>query len=545
MIMKRPYLSELNLREKIGQTGVAYPAVDLGRQDIPFGISWSVGGLRMAFVNMDFTPRDDLKMTADAYASYVSQINIGKKVPLLSAMDCNYGIHGAFYEFSPIVSAPLIGAANDEALAFQVGRLRGLHLKRACCNWWWGPEVDMAARTSEISFGRLYSDDPERITRLAKAEMLGCQSAGVAATAKHFPGSDELEYRDPHTSHQMLHCSMAEWQNRQGKIFQALIDAGVMSIMTSHMAFPACDSRKQNGKYLPASASSAMIMDLLKKQMGFQGVVVTDAVKMLGLCTMFGSLQDVYIAALKAGNDAILGVDADYIDVIEDAVNSGEIPLERIDDACSRVLDMKEKLGFFCDAPCSNPEDISRLNSLAAALNRQVAEKAITLDVNRAGLFPLKKDIRSVHIVTICSDPAFEPAMRNGLAAAFEKRGVRASVSANLYSYAQIEQIAGENDLIICACQRHRKYCYFDLDNHESFNFLLHAGADKTVGVSFGDPYVAFDKFSCLDTFINAYSIAPEAQEAVADAILGNIPFQTASPFAIVPEAFLQYEALD
>ena len=540
--MKKPALNELSLRERIGQTGVAYPAVDLKNADEPFGIAWSVGGLKMAFVNMDFTPRDDLKMTADAYAKEMEKVNACRKVPVLSAMDCIFGINGAFYEMSPIVSAPMIGAANDEKLAFETGKIRGLHLRRTCANWWWGPNVDLPSRWSEISYGRLYSDDPDRVSRLSCAEMLGCQSVGVAATAKHFPGSDEMEYRDAHTNIQVLHCSVESWKQRQGKVFQDLIDNGIMSVMTSHMAFPAYDDTKVNGKYVPTSASSKTIMGLLKGEMGFRGVVVTDAVKMLGLCTLFGSLQEVYIAALKAGNDAILGVDADYIDVIEAAVERGEISEERINDACQRVLDMKEKLGLFDEPTYRNTDDIASLNAATAQLNKQIADKAITLDVDRAGLFPLKEKIKRVHIITICSDPTFETQIRNGLAAAFEKRGVSAGVSANLYSYEEIEKIAEENDLIIYACNRVRKHCYFDVDNRESFNFILHAGAEKSLGVSFGDPYVAFDKFSCLDTFINAYTMAPEAQEAVADAILGNIPFQKSASFEIVPKEFQEYE---
>lgn len=542
--MKKPTLEELTLRERIGQTGVAYPAVDLKNSDTPFGIAWSVGGLRMAFVNMDFTPNENLKMTADAYAADMEKNNAYRKVPMLSAMDCNYGINGAFYEMSPIVSAPLIGAADDEVLAFETGKLRGEYLRRVCANWWWGPEVDLVSRNSEISFGRLYADDPERMTRLARAEMLGCQSVGVAATAKHFPGADEMEYRDPHTSFQMLHCSVESWRKRQGKIYQDLIDHGIMSVMTSHMAFPAYDSTKVNGKYVPASASHKMITELLKGEMGFQGVVVTDAVKMLGLCTMFGSLQEVYIAALNAGNDAILGVDADYIDVIETAVKEGKISEERINDACARILDMKEKVGLFDTPTYRNSADIAQLNAKTAELNKKVADKAITLAVNRAGLFPLEKAVQNVHIITICSDPAFEGIIKNGLAAAFEKRGVSAKVSANLYSYEEISKIAAENDLIIYACCRHRKHCYFDVDNRESFNFVLHSGAEKSLGVSFGDPFIAFDQFSCMDTFVNAYTTAPEAQEAVADAILGNIPFQTNSPFEIIPKEMQNYEHL-
>ena len=179
--MKRPELSELTLREKIGQLAVSNPKVDIKETKIPFGTSWSVGGLRMAFVNMDFTPRDDLIMKADEYLEVVEKFNSKNKIPLISAMDCMYGINGAFYEFRTIAGGPLIGSANDEELACEFGKLRARHLKRAGARWWWGPEVDLASRNSQISYNRLYSDDPERVTKMAIAEIKGCPLEEVAA----------------------------------------------------------------------------------------------------------------------------------------------------------------------------------------------------------------------------------------------------------------------------------------------------------------------------------------------------------------------------
>ena len=207
--MKKPKLEELTLRERIGQTGIAYPAMDLKDPDVPFGIAWSVGGLKMAFVNMDFTPRDDLKMTADAYAQEMEKVNACRKVPVLSAMDCIFGIDGAFYEMSPIVSAPMIGAANDEALAFEAGKMRGLHMRRTCTNWWWGPNVDLPARWSEISYGRLYSDDPERVARLARAEML---AVSLWALRPQQSISPALTRWNTGTPIQICRCCTALWK---------------------------------------------------------------------------------------------------------------------------------------------------------------------------------------------------------------------------------------------------------------------------------------------------------------------------------------------
>lgn len=542
MVMKKVKLSELTLREKIGQTGIPHPAYDFKDENKPFGMSWAVGGLKMAFVNMDFTPRNDLVMKADEYIGETKRINKSLKVPLLSGMDCNYGISGAFYEFEPIAAAPIIGAANDEELAFEIGKMRGLHLKRAGSNWIWGPEVDLASRDSKIFYGRLYSDNPEKVTKMAIAEMKGSQSVGVAATVKHFPGADELESRDPHTSLQMIHISYEEWEKRQGKIFQKLIDEGVYSVMTSHTSFPAYDGTMVNGNYIPASASYKIITELLKGKMGFKGVVVTDAVKMLGLSSVFGDLKRVYIETLKAGNDAILGVDEDYIDVIYEAVQNGEISEERINDACQRVLDMKEKIGLFEEDLYNETFDsIETLNIKTRELNKKVFDAGVTLERDNLDLLP-QKDIKRVGIIAITPQETLIDVLKSGLCSSFEKRGVKTTVTRNLYSYDEIKKISDENDLIIYVAARQGKYKYFGVDERESYNFILYEGAEKSVGVSFGDPYVFFDEFSICNTFINAYDTTKEAQDAVVGAIMGEIPLKNTQAFNVVPKALRKYE---
>lgn len=536
-------INTMTLREKIGQTACAFPAVDLtDKKNCEFGCDWSVGGLKMAFANMDFTPRDDLVMTTDEYLQKRQEMNSIRKIPVISAMDCTWGIDGAFYELSPISSPPAIGSANDTDIAFEIGKIRGRHLKRAGANWWWGPEADLVSRRSEISFCRLYSDEPERLTKFNVAEMLGCQSVGVAATAKHFPGADEMEYRDPHTSFQMLHISYEDWKKRQGKVYQTLVDEGIYSVMMSHMAFPAYDNTKVNGHYLPSSASEKIIMGLLKGEMGFEGVVISDALKMLGLYSVFGNLQNVYIAALKAGNDMLLGVDADYIDVIEEAVKRGEISEERINDACSRVLKMKEKLGLF-DNATAPLESIEALNAETRLLNKKIAELSITTEANKINLLPAK-NVKSVAIIALSSNPAFIDILKGGICKSFEKRGIKTSVTLDLFSYDEIDKIANENDLIIYACARNGKNKYFTVDDMESFNFVLHSGAEKSVGISFADPFVYFDHFSIFDTFLNAYDTNNEAQDAAVATILGELPLRNTKPFKVVPEDFTKYENL-
>lgn len=541
--MKKPKLSELTLREKIGQTGVAYPAIDLEKENLPFGTAWSVGGLRMAFVNMDFTPRDDLVMKADEYIERMKKVNEKQKIPMISAMDCMFGIKGAFYEFEPLIAPPLIGAANDIDLAYESGKLRGRQLKRAGARWMWGPEVDLVSRESKISYGRLYSDDSERMTKMAIAEMKGCQSVGVAATAKHFPGADGMEFRDPHTSFQMIHLSTDEWWEKQGKIYQTLFDEGICSVMMSHMSFPAYDDTKINGRYVSSSASKKIITDLVKGKMGFKGVVITDAVKMLGLYSIYGSLERVYVECLKAGNDAILGVDANYIDVIEKAVLSGEISEERINDACERILEMKEKIGLFDDE--EKPESIEVINADTRELAKIISEKGVTTEANTDNLLPLDKaSIKSVGIVAISPDVNIVKQLEEGIGASFEKRGIKTTIRRNLYSYDDIDNLVEENDLIIYVAARMGKYKYFGMEERESYNFVMHTGAEKSMGLSLFDPYVYFDEFSVLNTYINAYSFTDYTQETAVKMILGELPLRNTGAFNIVPKEFRKYESI-
>jgi beta-N-acetylhexosaminidase len=160
-------------------------------------------------------------------------------------------------------------------MAYDAGASRARQLKSTSSNWLWWPEVDLANRNSVINWGRLFSDDPKKVSKMAIAAVKGVQDQGVAATAKHFPGTDEIEYRDPHASASMLNITYEEWEKRQGKLFKELIDAGVYSVMIGHQSFPGYDNTKINGRYIPATVSYKIITELLKEKMGFSGVVVT------------------------------------------------------------------------------------------------------------------------------------------------------------------------------------------------------------------------------------------------------------------------------
>ena len=263
--MKKPQLSELTLREKIGQC-LCIPQFDLQIQsevdrrkvrpteekhriveNNQFGCIWCHGGLDLgetAQLATDFsiggrlTEPDDMK-------SWIKDTEKTLKIPALHSTDSENGAT-EITGMTQTVPAIALGAANSEELCYQLGAAVAKELLCAGINWRWTPVVDVMSRFS-MSVNRAISHKADDIIRFANANIKGMQDNGVAATAKHFPGGDRYEYRDSHFSPAMNSSTMEEWWEEQGKIFQGIIDGGVWSIMTRHASFPACDDTKIRG----------------------------------------------------------------------------------------------------------------------------------------------------------------------------------------------------------------------------------------------------------------------------------------------------------
>ncbi len=533
-------LKDLTLREKIGQTAVAFVNNDMNKLDEnPYGGMWSIGAIRFTTINMD-----DIGTNKNIYSetirNKVTEYNKKLKVPIIPAMDNGNGIKHAFGELDLLEDSVAIGATDSEELAYEAGVVRARQLKSVASNWLWWPEIDLVNRKSVINWGRLFSDDPQKVSKLAIAAMKGCQDNGVAATAKHFPGSDSIEYRDPHASVSLLNISLEEWEEKQGKIFQDLIDAGIYSVMTGHQAFPGCDDTKIKGQYIPVSISHKAITELLKGKMGFKGVVVTDGIEMKGLMDMFDcDRAEVYIAAFNAGNDMLLGVKDDYIDIIEKAYEEGRVSAERIDDACSRVLEMKEKLGMFDEGYICASDDIDEVNRYTSYSNNRIAEKCISLVKNENKLLPVdKRKIKKVTAVVLSYDEEQIDSLKI-MKEEFKKRKAEFFVKRNLYNYDEIKDIAENSDLVIYIGYLMRGLNNsFREDEKESFNYIMYHGAEKSLGVGMGVPFMYFDHFFGFHTFINCYNYYEETQRALVAAIYGEIPFEGGEPFKLIPEEF-------
>ena len=536
----KPKLSELTLREKIGQTCQMQTAYLMNMENLeeylaenPIGQVWHTCNTAMTTVNLADIEIDE-PMDSTFYRKWTQRMDAALRIPALFGLDGPGRPHAT--DMVDLVSVPVLGANDSEEVVEQYGKYLAMNARALGGNWVWSPNVDLPQRFSGISIMRQLSSDPDRLVKLSLAMIRGAQANGLAMGAKHFPGKDKIEYRDGHFADELIRTSKEDWLKGQGKVFQDMIDGGVWSIMPGHQAFPAVDnSRINGGAYIPTTLSYKILTKLLKEEMGFKGVVVTDAIEMAALKTAYPNKEDLFVALLNAGNDVLLNVKRlDYVDIIERAVKDGRVSEARIDDACQRILDMKEKMGMFTE----KREEIVMTEDLRQeilAFNTKAAENALVLQCDKINQIPLDPaKIKNVAIICSSHSDTFHKSM-HFMKEEFERRGIKVHLQRRLTSYPEIEKIAAENDLIL--------YLHFVMphipmggsglfcEECAHFFFALHEGKEKSIGVSMGSPYVYYDYCSNMDTYIHAFSTTPATQVAVVKALFGEIGFNGHYPY--------------
>ena len=274
------------------------------------------------------------------------------KVPLLIASNCEAGGNGGIKGGTPMACGAAVAAADSTEMAYQVGLLAAREATAVGCNWNFSPVVDILYNwRNTIVQNRAYNDSPEDTIRYANAFRKGVREGGMGDCAKHFPG-DGMEENDQHLMMGLCDMDCETWDKTFGKVYQAQIDDGVMSIMIGHIAMPAYQ-RKLAGRelsdseILPATLSKELVTDLLRDKLGFNGLVLTDASHMIGLWhPMERRLQ--VPTAIAAGCDMFLfsnDQEEDFNFMLE-GYRSGIISEERLEDALRRILGMKAALGL-------------------------------------------------------------------------------------------------------------------------------------------------------------------------------------------------------
>ncbi len=273
------------------------------------------------------------------------------KIPLLIAANCEAGGNGAVKEGTLVATGAACAASRTVDTIRDMARVGAEEAAAIGCNWTFAPVCDVVSNwRNTIVNTRAYGDDPDQIIELSKAYMDEMRSHGIACCAKHFPG-DGSEERDQHLVMGCNDLSCEEWDASFGKVYSALIDAGLESIMVGHICQPAYTRRFRPGikdrDIRPATLSPELLQDLLRGQLGFNGLIVTDASLMCGL-TAAASRRDVVPGVIAAGCDMILffGDHEEDIGYLRQGLENGVVSEERLNDALHRILGLKAKLGL-------------------------------------------------------------------------------------------------------------------------------------------------------------------------------------------------------
>ena len=361
------------------------------------------------------------------------------KVPLGVAADGINGFGG--------ITAPLrkmrIGAANDEELAFKCGKAYGMQLIYNRVDWSFEPSCDLVRHPMSIMSSDSFSDIPEISDAMASAFVRGIQSIGVAATVKHFPGLGSCP-TNPHWTKARNLLSMEEWESTEGYVYKQAIEAGVASIMTSHIAFPAaCTEKDEHGKYPIATISREITTDLLKGKLGFKGVVVTDALTMGGAgCN---DTLNTTVKAFEAGSDVLLFANLDAVDVITAKLESGEIPMSRLEDALNRIYELKKNTGILDrkrNTACLDEEFVKQVH-------QEEARQGITVRKWDTANFPIDKN-KTKKLCLVGIDCGGNPDF-SSLIQRLEEEGFSVDFEYNLYlgSEKAAKEFQNKYDLIL------------------------------------------------------------------------------------------------
>lgn len=354
-------------------------------------------------VGFIFVDTNDYKADEETGIRNVDAVTAGfeSKVPLGIVAD---GVTGFAGVRTPL-RKPRMGAANDEDLAFRCGKAFGMQMIYNKIDWTLEPACDLVQHPMSHMFCDAFGGIPEINAAMASACIKGIQSVGVAATTKHFPGMGTSP-TNFHWAKARNLLSKEEWDKTFGYVYQEIINAGVASIMTSHIALPAYSTKGENGKYPEATISHELTTGLLKEKLGFKGVVVTDALTMGG-CECNNTAK-VCVEAFEAGADVLLFANLDSVDVITEKLEKGEIPMSRLEDALNRIYELKKMTGILDkkrNTACLDEEFVRQVH------NEEV-QRGIIVKTFQAPMFPIdKQKVKKICVAGInCGgNPDFTP----------------------------------------------------------------------------------------------------------------------------------------
>jgi beta-N-acetylhexosaminidase len=432
-----------------------------------------------------------------------------------------------------------LGAADDSALAYEMGRITALEARAVGVHVPFAPVLDVNSNPDNpIINTRSFGEDPERVGELGVCFIRGMQEHGALATGKHFPGHGDTE-TDSHLALPVINSDRARLDRIELSPFRTAVEAGMGAIMTAHIAIPELTGDAR----LPATLSNRVLTQLLRDSWGFQGIVFTDAMDMNAIDRLYGR-DEAVVRAVEAGADVILMPPAPdrAIRAVVDAVLSGRIDEERIDASVRRILATKEQMGLHRERTVSLDEVHRRVGIPAhTRVAREAAERSLTLLKNEGGILPLR-GTRSADVVSVTyrrqndlmGGRAFNARLRQtypGLDTHSVGRETRSE------EYARLLARARRADLVVVSLHVAAvSYAGSVAIPEEAADFVTSLAREgiSHVVVSFGNPYL-LREFPDARSYLLAWGGSDESQRAAAGALFGEVPIRGRTPTRIPP----------
>lgn len=432
-----------------------------------------------------------------------------------------------------------LGAIGDTALAYEYGRVTAQESRALGVHVAFGPVLDVNNNPANPVIGaRSFGEDPELAARLGAAMVRGIQDHGMLATGKHFPGHGDTE-TNSHLALASVTATRARLDSVELVPFKRAIGAGIGAIMTFHGFLPALDSAE-----IPATLSRTVMTSLLRDELGFDGLLVSDAMDMAGVVQRYGAAEAAK-RAIAAGNDVLL-MPADVpgtIDAVVAGVSEGRYDEARIEASAQRVLALKHRF----DLHRERTVDIGNVRRVVGtdandSLAREVAARAFVLAKDSARLVPLRGRGRNSRVLSVTyarrndltAGSAFNAALRGNV------RTLRTSfISADDAepNYASVLDSAVSADLVIVGSYVNITSESATSDAPKAFvEFVrqLQSRGERVLLVSYGTPYLLM-QVPEIGTYAVAWGGTSASQRAAARAVLGVDPISAHMPVSLPP----------
>lgn len=546
---------EMSLDEKIGQL-FFLAAADSKNSSIQELVKINAGGVMLRPLKVEEVVKINQALQASS------------KIPMFLAANLEEGANGIIDNGGTRVGHQLlIAATNDPENAFKLGQICMSEAQSVGANMAFAPMLDINFNwNNPIANIRSFGDRPELVAAMSKKYVDGVQSLGGAVTIKHFPG-DGVDGRDQHVIKSSNNLKWSDWMATFGKVWKANIDNGATGLMTGHIALPSYFEHTNNtdeDKMVPASLSKVLLNNLLRGELGYNGLIMTDSSLMTGFGAE-GRREDLVPCAIANGNDMLLfskNVDEDF-QFMKAGIKNGVISEERLDEALTRILGLKAKLGL-------NEPDVrtvvNKFNEIDLAkhaeIAKEIADQAITLVRNDEQVLPIdRKKVRKIGIISLGNEEdVFEMLAKNAplpmkaMMALVPKKPKKhvlfkqqleaegfdvklidhSSITTMMSSVKQsIADFKAEFDLIIYFIKKdtmsNQTNVRVEYKSIAGFDSPWFVNEIPTMMISVGNPYHQYD-LENVKTVINAYTPTDQILEQLVEKMVGKSDFKGVSP---------------